>query len=354
MERKRILEVVTPVIVVSVLAAVLVMTGCAPKPAPLEVAPPEVAEEVPTYKWRLQSVCTAGTMDLYCTPWVDNVEKMSGGRIEIDMYSSAELVPDERSMVALREGTIDVIQYCSAFGPGVDVRDIENFLAGGWVNNIEGQMLMDRGLNEIIEEAYHEYGVEYLGPWSNCRMVLISNRPIRTYEDLEGLRISTVPAFADPFEGTGATIMSIPAEEIFMSGETGVIDAVYWGAAGEYVRYGWNEVFPYVLNDVFGVVRCNWVMNQDVWNSLPEDLKTIVNVATRDNSWLVAGVMYEDAFTGLEQYKEVTHLSPEDYAKTMENCRAKWDERAAVSPRCAEYIRIVKEFNEEIEATGFR
>ena len=83
------------------------------------------------------------------------------------------------------------------------------------------------------------------------------------------------------FERAGGTAVNLPGGEIFTSMQTGVIDATEWVGpyndlafglhqVAEYYYYpGWQEAGP----------TLEVLVNREAWESLPEDLKAIVESA---------------------------------------------------------------------------
>ncbi|GAI14640.1 unnamed protein product, partial [marine sediment metagenome] len=144
-------------------------------------------------------------------------------------------------------------------------------------------MLWDvKGIKELQAEIYEEDigGLHYLPTITSDPIHLISSRPIETYEDLKGLKISGDATLAFPFEEAGAVSILIPPEELYLAGTTGIVDAILWCGAKEATTSSWNEPFPYFLtNAVNGGATQEWVVNLEMWDSLPSDMQEILTLS---------------------------------------------------------------------------
>ena len=77
----------------------------------------------------------------------------------------------------------------------------------------------------------------------------------------------------------------IPPEELYTSLASGIIDGVEWGGCACGWDMGWHEVAKYVtFPHVLPVVTASYTMMPDTWESLPDDLKHIVETAVVLNS----------------------------------------------------------------------
>ena len=110
---------------------------------------------------------------------------------------------------------------------------------------------------------------------------LISKKPIRTLADLKGLRVRTFGAVNPKmFKALGAVPVSMPHTDAYEGLQRGTLDAVYQTWTGFYV-FKLFEVAKYISDVNFGANGgyLNYV-NLDLWNSWPQNLKTVFNQIT--------------------------------------------------------------------------
>jgi len=104
-----------------------------------------------------------------------------------------------------------------------------------------------------------------------------TRKPIRTVEDMRGLRIRFAsPTIRDFVAALGATPVGVPPTEQVEQLQKGSIDGVFidYGGAGIAFKMGGilkhsTEMYSYVASFGLG-------MNEEFWNRLPPDLKALV------------------------------------------------------------------------------
>jgi TRAP-type C4-dicarboxylate transport system substrate-binding protein len=110
---------------------------------------------------------------------------------------------------------------------------------------------------------------------------LISKKPIRTLADFRGLRVRTFGAVNPKmFKALGAVPVSMVATDAYDGLKRGTLDAVYLTWTGFYV-YKFYEVAEYISDVNFGANGGYLTyVNLDLWNSWPQNLKTLFNQIT--------------------------------------------------------------------------
>ena len=357
MNKKRLLRLGIVVSLITVLAvSIPLLGGCAaPAPGPTpEPTPSEPAAEAPIYHLRMQSIAHSGENPIVFKPMEELIEKMSGGRLTLTAYSSCELIPDEQMLPAVRDGVLDMANWCAACNPALTkLGYVETIVPCSTDNGNELESALQHlGLADMLREDYDEYGVHFI-TWQmyDPACTLISTKPIRKYEDLEGLKIATYEAWGNAFMQGGATVVNIPPDEFYTAGATGLIDGIAWGGAICYEMGNLHEVYHYYLADNPGHIMGDWIINQEVWDSLSEDLQLIIWAVCKDASWRMMTRRYWGESHMRLLWEEVTEFSSEDHAKFVDNARRVWPELAAANPETAEWIRILTEYIDELETT---
>jgi len=305
---------------------------------------------------RFQHIGTASETQTLHGPWARAVEKATGGRVKIFVYSSCELVPDENLLPALKSGVIDAAIYASICNPSLtDLGIIETVLPFGLANQREQKCFYEyKGYRDLVKEDFEEYGVHYVGPmYWDASLFLISSKPVKSISDLKGLKISSYEPLIKPFIDYGAVQINVPADELYLAGKTGVVDGLVWGGVTCYYLNSWHEVYPYLLDMSMG----NWIspliFSEDTWNSLPEDIQAIFEMSlywaaerTRNLYYSNEG-KYRSAFT-------ISKFSEEDHQKIIQSAEKYWDVLAKKNERVATAIQLYKDYNKELNKTGWR
>ena len=356
MKKKGLLRLIVGVSLVAVLAvAIPLISGCAaPGPAP---TPTPTPEPTPEATWHLRGIspqCRAIVERDSIAQCCDVITKMSGGRVTFDWYAGGELMPSEEEIPALKAGTIQMLQWYPLMGTVTEMRTIECGAPFATKNALEFRSLIyHRGLMEIFAESYEEQGLYYIGPSLHDPLETCSRLPAYSLDDMKGQRIQLLAEHAYPYTQVGVACMPTPPADVYLAIQTGAMDGFGWSGADEIVQFGMNEVAPYLWDPPF-VDVCNvaYLLNADVAASMPDDILEIIRV----------GVLHLDVWNetircnGEFKYRtdgsftEVCHL-PEEDIKVLQGYGMEYLENdvALRNARCAEAVRIIKEFRAEVD-----
>ena len=178
--------------------------------------------------------------------------------------------------------------------------------------------------------------------WINQPNVLFSaNKPIRTLEDLKGMKIRVPSRNAGlVVEAWGAVPVSMPASDVYNSMQTGVIDGAMIDTT-TLQSFRLAEVTKYITVGMdTSISQFFLVMNRDGFNELSEDQQKVVLEAGQDA-----------ARNGHKAWAEVATSALEGFAKTegKELITLSDDEIAKFNAASAEAVEKVVA---EVEATG--
>lgn len=316
-----------------------------------------VAEDKkPEFKWRVQTVHAPAETQRMIRPMLDEIEAASGGRIKFELYSSGELVSDDQMLPAVQRGTIDMIDGLAPNEASpVDIAPLDGWPPFGWSSPVEiHNIYWNRGMRELYNQAYEELGnIKVVGIKTTDPLHMFSTKPINSYEDFKGLKISTDNIVATPFIDAGAVTVNLPVSEFYLSGQTGIVDALAWCGAKEAYSNSWYEVFPYMLsNRIAGCTLTHWIANEKAWNKLPKDLQDLVTMGLKAGA-LKAILYYYDDEPKHRKYFKMTTLSEEDWAKVKASQEKRYDEIAKISERCAKLVQIYRDYNKEVQELGW-
>jgi TRAP-type C4-dicarboxylate transport system substrate-binding protein len=215
--------------------------------------------------------------------YIDSIEDLSGGRLQIELYPIGALVPGNEVFASVQNGaielglsdanyTLELIPEGIALTLPFTCRTTEDLF----------QVWYYGGLKEIIEAAHERAGVIDIGHFAEAPFPWICTKPVTSPSDIEGLKIRTAGIRAKWFDELGAATTYIPGGEVYTALSLGTIDGATWGGANSFHSWKWYEVAKYLIFP--GVnMRCNSnnvICSPDAWHSLPDDLKAILKYAT--------------------------------------------------------------------------
>lgn len=211
------------------------------------------------------------------------VETNSDGRIEVQVFPNEQLGSEMDVINSIQLGTADMTitgESLQNWAPKAammavpylfrDADHMRKAVEGDVGKQIEAQITERTGL---VPLAWFERGPREL----------TSNRPIKTPDDLDGLRIRVpnVPLFVDTWEALGARPTPMAFSEVFTSLQQNTIEAQE-NPLSLIESASFNEVQQYV--DMTDHVR-SWiyvVIGKQKLESMPDDLQTVVRDAASE------------------------------------------------------------------------
>ncbi len=316
----------------------------------------EAADKKPEFIWRVQTVHAPAEAAGLVRPILDDIEAASNGRIKFELFSSGELMSDDQMLPAVLRGTLDMIYTIAANDAApVDILPLDCWPPFQWESPLEVlNMYYNRGMKELYDEAFEELGdVKVLGISTTDPLHLLSTKPINSYEDLKGLKISTDKIVAKPFLDAGAVAVSVPVSEFYLSGKTGIVDALAWCGAKEAVANSWYEVYPYFLtNRISGCTLIRWMANGKAFKKLPKDLQDIMEMGIRSGSLKAILYYYDDEPKNRRKFK-MTTMPDQDWEKIKQSMNGHLSEIAKTSERAAKLVKIYQDYNKEVVELGW-
>ena len=150
------------------------------------------------------------------------------GKWTLNAFWSGALGGDLDATQALRSGTQEMVVTSSSplvgIEPALGVFDLPFLFA----SDAEADAVLDGEFGQMISDKLPAAGLVNLAYWENGFRNLTNNlRPVKTIEDLEGMRVRVMQndIFLDTFTDLGTNAMPMSFGEVFTALETGTIDA---------------------------------------------------------------------------------------------------------------------------------
>ena len=243
-----------------------------------------IAQDV-TLKMHQMLPAQANVPKLILDVWADKVEAASGERIKIDHFPSMQLGgrPPELMDQAI-DGVADIIWTVVGYTPG-RFPTTEVFELPFMVNDARAASC---AYWKMFEEhmADGEFAdLKILGTWVHGPGMFHTSDPVETPADLEGMKIRGGSRMVNKLlELTGATPVGMPVPAVAEGLSKGVIDGttIPWEVTGALKVPELVENHTEFEGNALYTLTFVLAMNKDKYESLPDDLKTIVD----DNSGL--------------------------------------------------------------------
>jgi TRAP-type mannitol/chloroaromatic compound transport system substrate-binding protein len=239
-----------------------------------------------TFNWVMQTTWSSGTMNFwYAQQFAEDVKKMSGGRLNIDVKPDGAVVKAFDTLDAVHNGTVEMAHAWDGYWMG-QMPAAAFFAAtpgGMGAQEYTAWILDGEGMN-LWQEMYDNggYNVHVVpGGVITPEVMYHSNEPITTLEDIKGKKVRGVGFWGELEDKLGASVVALPGSEVYQALERGVVDAAEFSAPNVNLDLGFHEVSDYIVGPGIHQLTSLYsvTVNKDKWNELPEDLQNIVRVA---------------------------------------------------------------------------
>lgn len=262
------------------------------------------------HEWKMATSWGGGPlMELGAKAFADRVELLTDGRVEVQVFTGGTLGKALNVSETVKNGVAQAGHTWMGYDWGKDKTAV---VFGGFA----GSMDSERMLHWLYEgggvQLWREFRMEEFGVVSmplfirTAEAFLHSNKPVRTMDDLQGLKLRTAGAWLEISESMGASPVTMPGAEVYTSLERGTIEATEWGTLYENISPGFHKIAKYVI--IPGVHQpvapFELIINKEAYEALSERDRELVDLAAKMvtfESWTRIG--HEDA-KALEFFRE--------------------------------------------------
>ena len=239
------------------------------------------------FNWKMATSWGGGPlMEIGAKAFAEKVKFLTDGRVEIQVFPGGQLGSALKVSETVRNGVAEVGHTWMGYDWG---RDKTTVVFGGFA----GSMDSERMLHWLYEagglEMWRQFRDEKFGVVSmpmfirTAEAFLHSRKPVRTMDDLKGLKLRTAGAWLEISKSLGASPVTMPGAEVYTSLERGVIDATEWGTLWENISPGFNKIAKYVIiPGVHQPVAPFEVMfNKEAWAKLSQRDQALIETAAK-------------------------------------------------------------------------
>ncbi|MDR1571675.1 MAG: TRAP transporter substrate-binding protein [Clostridiales Family XIII bacterium] len=331
--KRRIFVILAAAVAFSVMLAACGGGITAPSETPEETAAetaepdagqaPEQTAQAPEFEFSLQNHdapngATSRSLDV----WAEAVGEASGGRIKITNFHGGSLGGPQDTYGMVKDGVADIGWGLASFYPGMfpatevialPFMGIKSAKQGGYAL----WELYDT--TDFLKSEWTDVKVILIH--TNCDAPLLTRTKIEKVEDLRGMNLRIIGG--PPTEWAklvGANPMNILLGEIYTSMEKGVISGITstgWDVVNSFRFY---EQGPYVLDYAIHVNACFLIMNKASYDSLPDDLKAVMDEMGGNGAIEVMGDIRDNEKVDVRQKildagGEIYELQPAEQAR---------------------------------------
>ncbi|WP_055682335.1 TRAP transporter substrate-binding protein [Jannaschia rubra] len=215
--------------------------------------------------------------------FVDNVETMSNGEIDIELFFSSSVVKTVETFDAAATGILDCDFTGGAYQTGKNpaFQFVGDIMGGYDTPYQQLSWLYYGGGLEAAQELYNQYDMQLVGWWIYGQESLSSKKPIAGIEDLQNWKFRSPPGMETKiFEKLGASPIVMDFTEVFTALETGIIDATDYSGLANNESIGLYDLVKFANYPGFHSMPSDHLAcNKAVWDGMPEHHRAIMSTA---------------------------------------------------------------------------
>jgi TRAP-type mannitol/chloroaromatic compound transport system substrate-binding protein len=268
--------------------------------------------------------------------FIDNVETMSNGEIDIEMFFSSSVVKSVEGFDAAATGILDCEMHGGAYQTGKNpaFQFVGDIMGGYDTPYQQLSWLYYGGGLEAAQELYNKYDMQLIGWWVYGQESFASTAPIASTADLVDWKFRSPPGMETMiFEKLGASPVVMDFTEIFTALETGIIDGADASSLANNKAMGLYDIATHANYPGFHSMPSDHLAcNKTVWDGLPESHRAILSTGMESlalRTALQTEKANAEALTALSEQGITIHAWSDDELRKFRNtAQEAWDEFA--------------------------
>ncbi len=300
------------------------------------------------HKLRIQTHFSANsTPGELILQFIDDVQTMSDGALEIQMHFNSEVVAQNETLGATSQGILD----CDMTGASGNVGKDAGFqfagdIMGGYDTPYQFLSWFHHGGGREVVQShlYDPLNVHLVGLWLQGHESLSSTRSLASFDDLQDWKFRSPPGLeTEIFASFGAKPVVMDFGEVPTALRTGIVDGADASTLNTNVSLGLFDVatdatYPGFHSMPTETLACN----KDAWNALPASMQRMVETAlyrTALNLAMLTEIKDQRAAKMLVEQGVTLHdWSTEDRKAFRDFARGRWEDWKAKSPAAAAIV----------------
>jgi TRAP-type C4-dicarboxylate transport system substrate-binding protein len=268
------------------------------------------------------------------------INKKGNGKVEISYYGGGTLLTAPKMAAGVATGIADIglshLAYSRGRFPVMEAMELPLGFPSGYI----GTHVAGEFYDKVKPKEWDQFQPLIFSFSPPCGLQTL-NKPVRTLEELRGMRIRGTGRIGDVVKALGANPMPVEMVDLYEGLRRGVIDGNY-GALETLKGFKTGELIKYVTaTPMIGISYTFYVaMNKHKWDSLPSDLKKLFTDVSNEykDKWAVAWNMID--IEGGEFLK-----SQGGQILTISDTDVKWVK--AVQP-------VIADFKKDLASKGYK
>lgn len=213
--------------------------------------------------------------------WAKEVERRTGGKVKVQTFPGGTLLPAKNIFDGVISGLADIGNFAMSYQPGrFPVSEAVDLPLGFSSAKVASLTLYD--LIEKYQPKEFEK-VKILTLFTCPPMNFMTKTPVRSLADLKGMELRVAGTSAEIVKRLGGIPVAMPQSETPEAIQKGVVKGMV--SSMEILKdFKFAAYTPNATVANLSVVTFAVVMNREKWNSLPPDVKKVLDDMRREHA----------------------------------------------------------------------
>lgn len=233
-------------------------------------------------------------------------EKYTGGKVKVEVYPNSQLYKDKEELEALQLGAVQMLAPSLAkFGP-LGAKEFEVFdLPFLFKDRAALQKVTTGPVGKALFDKLTDKGITGLAYWDNGFKIFSANKPIRTPDDMLGLkvRIQSSKVLEAQMKAVGSIPQVMAFSEVYQALQTGVVDGQENTASNMFTQK-MHEVQKHTILTDHGYIGYAVIVNKKFWDGLPADIRAPLDKAMAEATAYANDISQKENDEALEDMRK--------------------------------------------------
>jgi C4-dicarboxylate-binding protein DctP len=252
----------------------------------------------------------------------DLAEKMTHGRVKVEVYPNSQLYKDKEELEALQLGAVQMLAPSLAKFAPLGVKEFEVFdLPYIFPNKTALYTVTEGPIGKGLLQKLEPKGITGLAYWDNGFKIMSANKPLHVPADFRGLkmRIQSSKVLDAQMRALGANPQVLAFSEVYQALQTGVVDGTENPPSNMYTQK-MHEVQKHVTMSNHGYLGYAVIVNKKFWDGLPADVRGQLQQAMNEATKYEKAIAQQDNDAALDAIRKagkttIYNLTPQEQAE---------------------------------------
>jgi len=213
--------------------------------------------------------------------WAKEVEKRTSGKVKVQTFPGGTLLPAKNIFDGVVSGTADIGNFAMSYQPGRFPLSEAIDLPIGFTSARAASMALYDLVEKYKPKEFEK--VKVITLFTCPPADIMTKTPVKSLADLKGMELRASGTGAAVLKRIGATPVGMPQSEAPEAIQKGVVKGNV--SSMEILKdFNFAAYLPYATEANLFVVTFAVVMNNDKWNSLPADVKKVIDDLRREQA----------------------------------------------------------------------